>query len=208
MNGRWIVLALFLSIACGDPLVDGSYRGKPYMRLSGFLRGSVSDAVVRSPHLGILWSSREHWRHVVPALTPILATPLSSSFAFELWDLPPSSVRFPLCGANVAVGYLMVYDDVDGNGRVEVVFDEHEFRILAPDKALGFGVHFLIHTDRAIRNCWPLPDLDAGFHLLLSDECEMVYYDERTVEILLHPPEDRFPLVPASSIDFPECPPI
>lgn len=91
---------------------------------------------------------------------------------------------------------------------VQLAFDEFELRIQKPDKVLGIGVHLLIYTDRALRDCAPFPDLDAGFHLILPDECEMVYYDQRTVEIFLHPPEDRFALVPVSPIDEPECPPI
>lgn len=139
-------------------------------------------------------------------LTPILASPLSSTFSFEIWDLPPTSALVKACGARVALGSLVVYDDVDEDGRIEMAVDHQGLRILAPDKALGFGpVHALLYTDTALTGCEPLPDLDPGFHVILLYDCWWSRPEKASVEIFLFPPMDLFPFGTGSD---PECRPL
>lgn len=203
MKLRWPLLLLLLLSACGDGLVDGSYRGEPYLQVSGLFRGTTGEATVRSPHLGILWTTTWPEERLESQLTPILASPLSSTFSFEVWDLPPRSALMWLCGAGVAIGTLVVYDDVNEDGRIEMEFDEEGLRIVAPDRALGAGpVHALFYTDTAIKGCEPFPDLDRGFHVLVFDDCWLGRPESPSIEVFLFPPMDLFPIVTA---DPPEC---
>lgn len=194
---RWLLLVLLLSSACGDALVDGEHRGEPYMRVEGLFRGSPGDGSVRSPHLGILWAGPCEEKHFEAKLTPILAsTPLTSTFTFELWDLPPRSAMRPLCDndANVAVGSFIVYDDVDENGWAEMRLDDEGLRIGAPDRALGIApIHYLLYTDRPIRGCDPFPDVEAGFHVLVSYNHWLLRPENAHVEIFIFDPTDVFP---------------
>lgn len=196
MIWRRLLLVSLLATACGDAVVDGDYRGEPHLRVEGVFRGNTGDATIRSPHLGILWSTPWFEQRLEATLTPILATPLSSNFSFEIWDLPPISATFldPFCGAWLALGTFVVYDDVDENGRVEMELEDEGLRILAPDTALGLGeVHYLLYTNRALEGCEPFPDLDAGFHVILAYDGWVGRSEKAYVEISLFPPQEFFP---------------
>lgn len=201
---RWrssLLCSLFLlASACGDSVVDGDHRGEPYLRLHGSFFGSTGhDANVRSAKLGIAWYHPFAFGPTVPQLTPILTSPLSSEFSFAVWDLPPASTIVSFCGARLALGLILVYDDVDDNGRVGMQLAEDAIRIEPPDRVLGMGVNsWLIYAATPLRDCPDLPDVDAGLYVLVPDPNDWLRLravKNASVEIELFPPRNHIPII-------------
>lgn len=211
MSRFWFCFLLPL-LACGDAMVDGSYEGEPYLRVDGVFRGSVGEEIIHAPRLGIMWATHDGRYEILgldTRLTSIRADPLSSHFSFEVWDLPPASALVSACGARLAVGALAVYDDVNGDGKIELATHEESLRVVDPDKALGLGVfYYLLYADAPLVDCdsplGPLPSLPPGFHVIVLHACEAWEVASPFVEVRLFPPADSFPFLPSEE---PTCSP-
>lgn len=181
-------------------MVEGAYQGEPYFRVEGMFRGSTGEATIHSPHLGIIWPAPDGNHEIArldTLLPPILSDPLSRSFAFEVWDLPPASSLIRICGTRMALGTLAVYDDVNRDGQIALEFEGDSLRVGAPDKALGMGAYYsLVYVEGvSLEGCEVdgIPKLNPGFHVLAFHDCETWQSLGAFVEVRLFPPAESFP---------------
>jgi hypothetical protein len=186
-----VLLALVvagLGAACGEPLVDGEYLGDGTMRLHGVIAVSV-DAPAR-PMVGAVWLG--YSALVDPAATAELAAyPITSigfaNFEASVWSRPPSVGRYLLADgslllATIRIARLIVFDDVDRDGRFTLVATEAgKSEVAAPDRLLARSndsallfVHETLadpealNTARLIVTNWD--QASPGYHLVRLDD--------------------------------------
>jgi hypothetical protein len=132
---------LTTAVGCGDTLVGGDYLGDGTMRLHGIIAVSVD--VPARPMVGAVWLG--YSALVDPAAEPEPAAyPITSigfaNFEASVWRRPPSVGRYLLADgsilpATIRIARLVVFDDVDRDGRFAVTGNEDE--LAAPDRLLA-----------------------------------------------------------------------
>ena len=136
-----VTLALLTTtVGCGDTLVDGEYLGDGTMRLHGIIAVSV-DAPAR-PMVGAVWLGYsalvDPAAHAEPAAYPITSIGFAN-FEASVWSRPPSIAVLYVDGsvlpATIRIARLVVFDDVDRDGRFSVTGPEGE--LAAPDRLLA-----------------------------------------------------------------------
>jgi hypothetical protein len=139
-------------LGCGDPLADGSYLGDATIRVHAVVQGTVSDA--RNAAVAVLWLGYSALAEKTLAgadssVLPITSVDFPPRFTCDLLSPPPGAGAYlapdgQIVPAFVRVGLLVVFDDVDGNGRVAVGDDGH---LLGPDRLLAQSAsHALLYV--------------------------------------------------------------
>ncbi len=120
----FLAAALTLLGACGDPVQDGRFSGQPRAVLVGVIDqpGGRLRTLPDSMRVGLFWLP---WGPDVPSPSPLdtrrliqqpgVGAPARDADAFRLvlLDEPPLAAR----PAGYAVGWVLMYDDVDDDGR-------------------------------------------------------------------------------------------
>lgn len=126
-------LAAALASACGDPLVDGRYRGEPLFTLSGTVIADESvaweDWEVGEVRVGLEWAEwegdEERGGYDVEELE--IRTSFPAQFEVHIYQPPSLDALFwtPwLPGHEVAVARPLLYLDRDGDSRWDIDEDE------------------------------------------------------------------------------------
>jgi hypothetical protein len=196
MNRRLRHLALGLVAcvaACGDPLADGSWRGNPLFTLDGWVHLAVSPEEYASLdwlregelRTAIFWApTRGSSYSLATAVEQDVSTVGSfpARFTVTIHEPPPDTLlRLTDDGAPYAVGLVVAYRDLDGDGRWNrdaerlVGGAENRFVLYAPD-----GMR-----DRVFGT------LEAGFHRIAPVEAcgpeggTITYQPDATTDLVL-----------------------
>lgn len=155
----WAGLAL---LGCGDPLVDQRYRGEPIFKATGTL---APDSMVPVSALTGDVLAAVFWKR---SLEPSggLRAQLSASATVELpatievlLFAPPEPADFVEEGGSYALGFLLLFVDLDRNGR----YDEGTDRIIGGDFGNAFVYSPQVIEAEASPSGTTLP---AGFSLI------------------------------------------
>jgi len=167
-------------LGCGDPLADGSYLGDATIRLHAVVQGTVAEA--QNAAVAVLWLGYSALAQKTVAgadssVLPITSVDFPPRFTCDLLSPPPGAGAYQapdgrIVPAFVRLGLLVVFDDVDGNGRVAVGGDG---QLLAPDRLLAQSAsHALLYVAS-------LPDdaraLDAQGAILSDWETASAHYN-------------------------------
>jgi hypothetical protein len=169
MKLRWTTgLALLLALAGCDQLADENTRGPALAKMSGTL---ILDDGMDPPkgelRLSVLWQNYEASGHadVVCGDNELIGrggetalfeqqleldTDFPAAFSVELSEPPPRGALMPSStdpSVDLANGDLVVYRDVNGNGRLDL----HDFSGSSPDEVIGSsdGIHMRGQGQRA-----------------------------------------------------------
>ncbi|MFO0750891.1 MAG: hypothetical protein U1F43_35250 [Myxococcota bacterium] len=174
----WGLAALGVAGGCGDPAADASYPGEPLTELAGRLAvrsadGSGPDlAPWPDLRLAVLWGPGDD--SAAPAGTtdaandgarddtPIVAAD-ATTFTLAIYRAPPERSWRVLERGRLALGQIVAYGDLDGDGRLE------------PDEPLFGAARALVafSPEGAAGALLGVP-LDRGFHLLMpSAPCDV-----------------------------------
>jgi hypothetical protein len=139
---RRLVAGALLLVACGDPLVEQGYRGAPLYTFTGQIGsvsgGSTFEAPVRA---AVFWSidgTTNLHGDLVEQSAIALAVRFPGTFEINVFE-PPRDVPWKDPQAPVRVGLVLVYEDVNGNHRL----DPGELRGGARNEAL-------LYVERAV----------------------------------------------------------
>jgi len=124
MSKVWLVAAwigAFAGIACGDALVDESFRGKPIASFEGNVINE--GGTVKHPRLAFFWAPS-----LDKSLPDDLEEQVSTSQTFAIGDTvtvnmfeePTTTFAWDATdpkGAQVSIGRVLIYDDENQNGR-------------------------------------------------------------------------------------------
>lgn len=160
---RWSALLCGLiglpCLSCGDPTVDGAFRGEPLGTLVGEVQDRFPRVPLRPPGLraAVFWDLdgvAGDGRRLLEDRTAGLALPVvPDGFVLNLFDPPPGEA---VIDGAYALGRFVVYSDADGDGR------------LSADEPVvgGEGVSALLYAAAALpREVSPTGNpLAAGFH--------------------------------------------
>lgn len=114
---RGLVLIVMLC-ACGDPLVDGTYRGEPRFRLRGDVQthSGAQPEELHALRAALFWSPEggagEDLAGYVEQASTSRPVQILMPFDMNVFEAPPGAER-----AAYVIGRLVAYDDVDGDGR-------------------------------------------------------------------------------------------
>lgn len=124
-----------LGTACGDPLVDGRYRGEPLFTMSGTVIADESfaeemvDFDTSDLHISIEWSEwegeNERGGYDLEEVETLTSFP--AQFEMRIYQPPPLEALFEtdwLPGHEIAVGRPLLYLDDDGDRRWDTDEDE------------------------------------------------------------------------------------
>ncbi len=139
-------------LGCGDPLADGSYLGDATIRLHAIVQGNLSEAehaAVAVLWLGYAALAEKKLAGVESSVLPISSIDFPPRFTCDLLSPPPSAGSYlapdgHIVPAFVRVGLLVVFDDVDQDGRLAVTDGG---QVLAPDRLLAQSLsHALLYV--------------------------------------------------------------
>jgi hypothetical protein len=213
--------AALLLAGCGDPLVDGDYRGEPLIRLAGRIEGDAKTSSIQSPYLGIIWviydfSSGDETGRVVTSLVPVPDAKFPGTFELALFDPPPPEAFNELFGVRYAMGAIVALDDVDGDRRFTV--DPVTGTLEGADRFFGssFSYQLLLYVDRidqpaCARFFFEDPaNVHLGrYQLATVDECGHSFLsplaEETPIRLILFPTTATLPDTPPHYVE-PECP--
>ncbi len=135
---RRIALALLLLAGCGEGLVDPDYRGEPLFRLEGQIRSvvelppEVREAPIRA---SVFWNPE-----VRPGAPARLLEQASTSAEVRFpatfvmtFFRPPEPQHFAAVQPPQAVGLILVYADLDADGR----YDPERDRLVGGTREIG-----------------------------------------------------------------------
>jgi len=153
----WILLLL---AACGDGLAGKDYRGEPLISIDTQLGRSTRIKSNEKPFKASLFWTKDGGTDLTAANLveqPSVAVNLSFPGRFEINVFePPTGDDLPALRDGVRVGLLLIYEDVDEDGR----FDEGELRGSAVDRVLLYAPQAL----DAVTSITGRP-LTAGYNL-------------------------------------------
>ncbi len=120
-----VLLAVFgsLCLSCGDPLTEGQYRGQPLYQFTGqvtSLGGSLDSTGLRA---AIFWSvdgSTNLAGELVEHDGVSVAVRFPGIFEINVFA-PPPDVAWEDPTAKYRVGLVLIYADVNGDGRAQLV---------------------------------------------------------------------------------------
>lgn len=118
---RWAPMALVLGlVGCGDPLVQASYRGEPILRLVGRIAALRGVAVQPNEEalVSMFWNTDPSSRPPALVEQQSVSTNVEFPNAFEVLVFdPPTEAHLLTSDPRLAVGFLLVYADADGDRR-------------------------------------------------------------------------------------------
>jgi hypothetical protein len=152
--------------ACGDPLADGSWRGRPLLTLEGWVHLAVTPEAyadldwLREGELraALFWaptrgSSYSLARAVEQDVSAVGSFP--ARFALTIHEPPPDALlHLTEAGTPFAVGLVVAYRDLDGDGR----WDRDAERLVG-----GVEDRFVLYAPRGLQDA-ALGDRAPGFH--------------------------------------------
>jgi len=152
VRGAAIAVSACVLAGCGDPLADGSYLGDATIRVHAVVQGTVPDA--QNGAVAVLWLGYSALAENTVAgadssVLPITSLGFPPRFTCDLLSPPPGAGAYlahdgRIVPAFVRLGLLIVFDDVDGNGRVAVGDDG---QLLGPDRLLARSAsHALLYV--------------------------------------------------------------
>jgi hypothetical protein len=113
---RRVLLALFLC-ACGDPLVEGGYRGEPIFKVRGetlFLPSPVPGEEI-THRASAFWNVDAAGSIALVEQTSVTTEVFLPDVFDVIFFLPPEPQHFQ--SPSLAVGILIIYADADRDGR-------------------------------------------------------------------------------------------
>jgi hypothetical protein len=193
-----MVFCLAASAACSSSLSGSTDQPSVLATIHGTVEGSTSASLGTGPlAVAILWATAPTpgSSQVVSMGVPVKPS-FPSSFSLDLTDLPPDSVMFDIaninCGAppcdkpdaapshqRIALGGLVLYEDVNQNGELDLVPPGAPAFI---DKIVSVAPYEIVYTEQPLpadQNYFPIPGTDgsvlnAGYNWVRSHrwDCE------------------------------------
>lgn len=166
MSRTLIIVAVLLvggiSLSCGEPLTQPSYRGEPLFRFTGQVAAQGVFSQAQRIRLSIFWlpsggkTVQTEWVEQASASVDIS---FPSEFEVKVFQRPDPNVFF----VDQALGRLMLYDDLNGNNRRDA---DEPFVGSAPNQGI-------VYTDR------PLDYLDNQTGVSLPGGFTLIHYPLR-----------------------------
>jgi hypothetical protein len=191
-----------LLLGCGDPLADGGFLGDATIRVHGVVQGPLPNpahAAVAALWLGYGALAERALVGIEDTVLPITRLDFPPGFTCDLLAPPPGAGAYAMpdgliLPAFVRLGLLVVFDDVDGDGRLVI---DAEGRPLGSDRILAQSrSHALLFVAQAPRD--PLA-LD-GQNAILSDwEAAGAHYNLIAIDA---PPLSGHVVAPATPVVF------
>ena len=139
-------------LGCGDPLADGNYLGDATIRVHAVVQGTVADA--QNAAVAVLWLGYSALAKTTLAGAESSVLPISNvefppRFTCDLLSPPPGAGAYlapdgEIVPAFVRLGLLLVFDDVDRDGRLTLGEDG---QLAAPDRLLAQSAsHALLYV--------------------------------------------------------------
>lgn len=111
-----------LLVGCGDVLVAGDYPGEPLLVVTGQVLVAESLQAAGSPSVALLWTEAGTDNRAETAVE--VTTRFPSYYELRVYQPPTESDFFedPV-GDRLALGVILLFDDIDGDGHFRVGTD-------------------------------------------------------------------------------------
>ncbi|WP_164015596.1 hypothetical protein [Pyxidicoccus trucidator] len=110
-------LALGSTAGCGDALMDGSYAGEPRYVVQGEVKSLAPSSEKGTTRVTLAW---DNWAREgdITTYQSVELTSMNPPFDYQLRvvDNPPDEVLNDFNPGLIGFAYLIVYEDLDGNG--------------------------------------------------------------------------------------------
>jgi hypothetical protein len=174
-----VLAGLAATAACGS-LSGSTDQPSVLATIHGTVNGSQSTSSGSGPlAVAILWAKLAQGSPQVVSTSAAVTPTFPSSFSLDLTELPPDSVMFDLasinCGAppcdmpddpplhvQIALGGLVLYEDLNHNGRLDLVAPGAPAYV---DKIVGEAPYEILYTEQPLphdQNYYPIPGTDGS----------------------------------------------
>ena len=118
-----LTLGLTLGLGCGDALIADDFRGEPLLTIQGQVNnfdGSGLVATTDEPVVALFWAPRGDVRASLSELIEQRSASAEVDFParFEIRVFQPPGAEHMVAGKPYAISAILVYQDVDGDGRL------------------------------------------------------------------------------------------
>jgi hypothetical protein len=119
---QWWMLAAVTLVGCGNGLAGPDYVAPALATLNGQITNAQGLTTTQSVRAALVWRTVTAQANGSFLLAQDVAVSASfpSSFTLAISALPPSSALVPRGGSSVAQGVLLVYEDGNGNGTLDL----------------------------------------------------------------------------------------
>jgi len=165
-----IIATAALAPACGDPVVTRTAYEAPLLTINGMLQPAMVPDLY-APRMGVVWVDPAGLRDDLPSPPEITGSSIDDAdqtFVLSLYAPPPPEAirRFPgppphqdEVEASFALGEIVLYEDLDGDGTFRVTARDAGSQIVAPDLFRAGAEISVVYVERPLADARTYQDL-------------------------------------------------